>query len=84
MRKLLFAGRWINAEEIERIGMSWGADYFLYKDESGRFYATLCDGMPDVIELCNFEQSIEEITEETAKKAFKEYIQRLEDEQTED
>ena len=81
MRKLLFDGQWINAEEIERAEVSWGADYLLYKDEGGRFYATLCDGMPDVIELCSLEQSLGGVTEEMARKAFQEYIQHFEKEQ---
>lgn len=81
MRKLLFDGQWINAEEIERVEMSWGDYLRLYKDEGGRFYATICDGMPDVIELCRLERSLGGVSEEMARKAFQDYIQSVENEQ---
>ena len=37
MRKLLFDGQWINAEEIERAEMSWGQTIFFIRMKVGGF-----------------------------------------------
>lgn len=81
MQKVLFDGRWIKVEQIDHTETSWGYDYSLYRDKDGRYYATLCDGMSDVIEICGMEHRWgQEVTEEMAKMRFKEYVDDLEKE----
>ena len=72
MTKVLFNSQWIDVEEIDRATMSWGADYCIFKDADGRYYATLADGMAEVIDFMTFEQRLGEVTDYDARKELSE------------
>ena len=81
MQKVLFDGQQISVDEIGKSETSWGYTYRLYKDGRGRYFATLADGMPDVIELCTAERMVREVTDDMAGQAFRQYMQEIEESQ---